>query len=326
MRITMRDTMKDSIANAAVGAIITGIVSFAIFHFGNFETQKTIVDTLSQRFDTVDKNMSYEQALEAIYNEKENLKNDINSLNIQVNNLNEDLNKKTAEINTLTSQEEINKIIQNATDYWNDSNFIQSLTLLKNSKSKSSDIEALYKQYLNQYKEYLLSEADSFVSDNKYDEAIALINDSLVIMSDDTTLKQKIEEIKNSKPQALMNLILPYETKEYTIKIGSDFMQMGGDKYYNGFQLGGSFSTSYAIFNLNSKFTKITGVIGHIDGSGERNKTVTIFADGILKDTIDVNYQDLPKELSIDVKDVNQLRIERSDGSTQTGFGDLHIQ
>ena len=324
----MRDTMKDAIVGAAVGAIITGIISILIFYLGNFETQKTIVDTLSQRFDTVDKNMSYEQALEAIYNEKENLKNDIQSLNIDLNNLNEDLNKKTAEINTLTSQEEINKIIQNATDYWNDSNFIQSLTLLKNSKSKSSDIEALYKQYLNQYKEHLLSEADSFVSENKYDDAITLINDSLVIMADDTILKQKIEEIKNSKPQALMNLILPYETKGYTQKISSDFMQMGGDKYYNGFQLGNtpSTSSSYAIFNLNSKYTKITGIIGHIDGSGNDNRTITIFADGILINTIDINYQDLPKELLINVEGVNQLKIEGTGGWQQTGFGDLHIQ
>ncbi len=284
------------------------------------------MDTLSQRFDTVDKNMSYEQALEAIYNEKELLKNNINSLNIQVNNLNEELNKKETKINNLTSQEEINKIIQNATDYWNDSNFIQSLTLLKSSKSKSSDIEALYKQYLNQYREYLLSEADSFVSDNKHDEAIALINDSLGIMSDDTTLKQKIEEIKNSKPQALMNLILPYETKAYTQKISSDFMQMGGDKYYNGFQLDRTYSTCYAIFNLNSKYTKITGIIGHIDGSGNNNRTITIFADGTLIDTIDINHQDLPKELLINVEGVNQLKIEGNSGETQTGFGDLHIQ
>ncbi len=324
----MRDTMKDAIAGTAVGAIITGIVSFSIFHFDNIETQKTIVDTLSQHFDSVDKNMSYEQALEAIYNEKENLKNDIQSLNTDLNNLNEELNKKKAEINTLNSQEEINKITQNATDYWNDSNFIQSLTLLKNSKSKSSDIEALYKQYLNQYKEHLLSKADSFVSENKYDDAIALINDSLVIMANDTILKQKIEEIKNSKPQALMNLILPYETQGYTQKISSDSMQMDGNKYYNGFQLAASPSqtTNYAIFNLNSKYTKITGVIGHIDGSGTNDRTVTIFADGSLIDTIDINYQDLPKELLINVEGVNQLKIEATYAWTQTGFGDLHIQ
>lgn len=322
----MGDTMKETIIGAVIGAVIAGIISILIFFLGNFETQKTIVDTLSQRFDTVDKNMSYEQALEAIYNEKELLKNNINSLNIQVNNLNEELNKKETKINNLTSQEEINKIIQNATDYWNDSNFIQSLTLLKSSKSKSSDIEALYKQYLNQYKEHLLSEADSFVSDNKHDEAIALINDSLGIMSDDTTLKQKIEEIKNSKPQALMNLILPYETQGYTQKISSDFMQMGGDKYYNGFQLNSTSGTCYAIFNLNSKYTKITGIIGHIDGSGNDNRTITIFADGTLKDTIDINYEDLPKELHINVEGVNQLKIEAGSGWQQTGFGDLHIQ
>lgn len=322
----MGDTMKETIVGAVIGAVITGIISILIFFLGNFETQKTIVDTLSQRFDTVDKNMSYEQALETIYNEKKLLKNNINALNIQVNNLNEELNKKEAKINNLTSQEEINKIIQNATDYWNNSDFIQSLTLLKNSKLKSSDIEALYKQYLNQYREHLLSEADSFVSDMKYDEAIALINDSLVMMSDDTTLKQKIEEIKNSKPQALMNLILPYETKGYTQKISSDFMQMGGDKYYNGFQLGNNPSTSYAIFNLNSKYTKITGIIGHIDGSGNDNRTITIFADGTLIDTIDINYQDLPKELLINVEGVNQLKIEGTGGWQQTGFGDLHIQ
>ena len=67
-------------------------------------------------------------------------------------------------------------------------------------------------------------------------------------------------------------------------------MGMGGTKYFNGFQLGTSWETSYAIFNLDAQYTKITGIIGHVDGSGEMDKTVNVFADGVLIATIDIGY------------------------------------
>ena len=124
--------MRSTIIGAVVTAIITGLFSLLIFHLGNFSTQKSIVESLAVRFDSVDKEMSYEQALETIYQERENDKNEIASLNIQLSELNEEISNQQAKIDQQNSAEEINMIIQNATAYWNDSDYVQSLTLLKN--------------------------------------------------------------------------------------------------------------------------------------------------------------------------------------------------
>lgn len=71
--------MTDTIKGALIGAIIPTVGSLVIFFLGNFSTQATIekntVETLSHYFDSVDKDMSYKQALQAIYKENEKLKN-----------------------------------------------------------------------------------------------------------------------------------------------------------------------------------------------------------------------------------------------------------
>ena len=70
--------MNDTIKGSIIGAIITVAGSVLIFFLGNFSTQDTIekktVETLSGYFDNIDKDMSYEQALQAVYKENENLK------------------------------------------------------------------------------------------------------------------------------------------------------------------------------------------------------------------------------------------------------------
>lgn len=82
--------MRESVVGAIVGAVITGVVSLLIFYFGNFSTQKTIeesiVETLSIYFDSVDKDMTYEQALQVIYEENENLKKENENLKSNVQN------------------------------------------------------------------------------------------------------------------------------------------------------------------------------------------------------------------------------------------------
>lgn len=322
--------MDNTIKGSIIGALITGIISLLIFILGNFSTQSTIeektVETLSGYFDSVNKDMSYEQALQTIYKENESLKNDILDLNKQLDGLNQKIENKQAEIDNQSSQEEVDKVVQTATEYWNNSDFVQSLSLLKNYKSKSVDIELLYSQYSNDYCTYILQQVDDYIENMQYNDAVALINDSLILVYDSSILDQKIEEIENSKPNNLMDAIKPYEKYGYTEKINSDYMQMGGNKYYNGFQLGDGYEISYALFNLNGKHNKITCTIGHIDESGEADKTLLVIGDNTIIETIEINYQSLPKEYTINVKGINQLKFERVVGTTQTGIANIVIQ
>ncbi len=127
MNNEFKKSLITAIAGAIVGALVTGLFSLLIFFLGNFSTQSTIekntVKTLSGYFDSVDKDMSYEQALKTIYEESEIQKNEINTLKNQ-------LSEQQDLINQQNSEEEINKIIQNATEYRNDSNLAEALTLL----------------------------------------------------------------------------------------------------------------------------------------------------------------------------------------------------
>lgn len=320
--------MSDTIKGSIIGAFITVVGSVLIFVLGNFSTQSTIekntVETLSRYFDSVDKDMSYEQALQTIYKENENLKSYVDELNNQVNMLNTKISEKQTEIDRQYSTEVINEIIYNATEYGNDSNFIQALSIL-NSASKTLEIETLIEEYTKKYENQIVAEANGYTNKGEYNKAADVITNALNIIPNNLILKQKLEDIQNSMPQNLLNAIKPYETNGYSEKIG-EYMEMGGEKYYNGFQLGVSFATSFAIFNLNSKYTQITGIIGHIDESGDADKVIAIFADDVLVETININYQDLPKEFFIDVTGVNKLKIERTDGETQTGFGNLNIK
>lgn len=75
--------MSDTIKGSIIGALITVVGSILVFVLGNFSTQSTIeektVETLSGYFDSVNKDMSYEQALQTVYKENEQLKEENNS-------------------------------------------------------------------------------------------------------------------------------------------------------------------------------------------------------------------------------------------------------
>ena len=116
--------MSDTIKGSIIGALITGVISFLIFILGNFSTQDSIVESLSVRFDSVDSSMSYEQALQAIYEEVERLK---------VNNatLKKSINESKADNATLQSENE---------------NLHSEIDSLKNASNRSEQI-ALAESY-----------------------------------------------------------------------------------------------------------------------------------------------------------------------------------
>ncbi|MCD8049145.1 MAG: hypothetical protein LUG52_06010 [Clostridia bacterium] len=128
----------------------------------------------------------------------------------------------------------------------------------------------------------------------------------------------------------LMDVCKPYETNgnytEYLQTNGKSFL-MSGEKYSNGFTLGGSLSSAsrYALFNLNSKYSEIELTIGHVDGSTKKNATVSFLVDDELIKEIEISPEDLPKTIKIPVKYGLQLKIIQS-GSTTTGFGNITVQ
>lgn len=328
--------MKIEIKSAIIGAIIPTIGSFIIFFLGNFSTQEIIeentVKTLSGYFDSVDKDMSYEQALQTIYKENENLKIKINDFEIQLDELEKQIDNKQIEIERQNTVEEINKIIQNATDYWNNSDYIQCLTLLKNSKSKSTDIESLYEKYSNEYINYVIDNANMQIEKDKYDKAINILKDAMYIVYDDSVLRTEIDNIKDSKPKNFIEVCTPYEKQGYDEYLEGENFFMSGKKRTNGFVLNGYAGNGLIISNLDGKYTKLNFDFGHVDGSGMSNATVTIYLDSRVYETYNIKPDELASNIVIPVKNKKQIKITVDDGSlsaianAKIGFANVIIK
>lgn len=243
--------------------------------------------------------------------ENQQLKDEVDKLILENQQLKDDANIEI--INTSSYFAELG-------DYKN------AILTLCSSTNITSSMNVQIDKYSKEYESQIIAEINNLIIEEKNDDALQVINEALKIIPNSTILNQKKEDIQALKAYYLLDIISPYETRGYEKIDMGEFIQMGGDKFYNGFALGEGWNTSYAIFNLNSKYKVITVMIGHIDGSGERDKTVTIYADDILKETIEIGYQDLPKEFTIDVTGVKKLKFERTDGTTKTGFVDLLIK
>jgi hypothetical protein len=69
---------------------------------------------------------------------------------------------------------------------------------------------------------------------------------------------------------------------------------------------------AYSIYNLNGQYTKISGKMGHVDGSNTGDSILSIFTDGKLYRQIELSASMIPQDITIDVTGVLQLRIETS--------------
>ena len=132
--------MSDTIKGSIIGALITVVGSNLVFVLGNFSTQDSIVASLSVRFDSVDDSMSYEQALQTIYEENEKLKLENEKLTEQNKILtkeNEDATNTIKQMPNIDSQN-INLIINGI-----DSGYYDKVIVLNN--------ETFYSQGFLQY-------------------------------------------------------------------------------------------------------------------------------------------------------------------------------
>lgn len=265
--------MRDSVVGAVVGSVLTGIVSFAIFFLGNFSTQATLekstVETLSEYFGSVDKDMSYKEALQIVYEENKNANNEITELQEQLS----DYEKQVAELN---STDEINKLIENVAAYWSNKEYIQSLTVLKNSQFVSEDIETLYKQYSDEYCTLLINQADLLISEKKYDQAKEILNEGKSIVYNDDKIKDKLEDINDSMPIKLSNL-KNSASRYFDLNIEKTLEDTVGNKYSSGNSFityaEGESNYGYATFYLGKEYKSFTGTIAVSDESENRNDT-----------------------------------------------------
>lgn len=106
---------------------------------------------------------------------------------------------------------------------------------------------------------------------------------------------------------------------------GSSF-SMAGKKYLDGGVWACGYE-SFSIYPLDGKYTKISGVLGHVDGTDMNSTTMQVFVDGKLKEEIQLTGDMMAKEYFIDVANVNQLKIVvlKTGGYPKYGYGNITI-
>jgi hypothetical protein len=138
---------------------------------------------------------------------------------------------------------------------------------------------------------------------------------------------------RNHRPvHNMYDVVSSYQSQSYEeFTGGRTSFNMAGLRYTNGATwMVNSNPPSFSIYNLNGDYRTIRGVLGHVDGSGRDSTKMLIFADGRLIEEIDVSADMLPKNISINVRGVRQLKIEfvdprRTNGS-RYGFGNVVIE
>lgn len=119
--------------------------------------------------------------------------------------------------------------------------------------------------------------------------------------------------------QYLVETLDPYASNSYTKYVGAQAMNMAGNKYFHSFSLANY--SGYAIFNLNGSYSKITFYLGDMEGI---DHDLVISCDDVVRDELTVKANALPKQYSLNVKDVYKLDFQHGTGyGEKLGFGNV---
>lgn len=160
------------------------------------------------------------------------------------------------------------------------------------------------------------------------------IRDDIVSGIEDTKLDEENSKIIIGNilgnTYSLMKVCPPYQTSDYQYYRQPDTFKMAGEVYTNGFSMQ---DYSFALFNLNGKYTNLNFKLGHIDDTTMIDGVFNIYLDEELYQRIEISCEDLPQSFSISLNNANKMKIVKVDEATPTsqagewyGFADVILQ
>lgn len=113
--------------------------------------------------------------------------------------------------------------------------------------------------------------------------------------------------------QSLVAEVPPYDVSNNDyVKLES--VTMGGTTYkdavYYRLSNYSSTYTRYSLHNLSGQYKTLKGTIGRVDGTSKYDATFNFYGDGKLLETYELKSDDFPKQISVSVWGVTQLKIE----------------
>lgn len=249
-------------------------------------TQATFVERMSAYFDVVDKNMTYEQAIEAMRKESDNLKNE-----------NTELNKQLADLETQVSM---------APDFE-----LKSPTLIVDGLKIQENIKnsIVVLNSANYYSQNILN----MVVDNKLSYNI---DENTVYYAEDG------RNMSSETKVELLDTDVLYDGVCYGVYFPSDgkTFAMGSGTYNDGFVIYDDHSLfgegdGYALFDLKGQYSKISLDVGRTNEYEKQDVILKVYLDDKYTEEYPLNAQSTPIPLEINLNYANSLKLEITGGS-----------
>lgn len=257
-------------------ATAIGVICSICFYFGTkYSTENKIVEALSERYESVDREMSYEQALQAVDKDIEKLKNDklsiesqnsdlehtVDSLQNEIDSLQSEIGSLQTEIDFLNQEMEHSEKLALAESYAVSGNYETAIPLLNSLPEKTEDVVALLKNYTTNFETSVNTQAEALASDWQFEEAIDLIDEALKVVPNSQILLSKK---KNITPKYLVETIECYKAENLWLLDNRKYIKMGGKSYKHAIYsqqsdvVASMFNDAYsasAFYNLDGKYS-----------------------------------------------------------------------
>lgn len=329
---------------SAILSILGIAVSVFIYFDTKDSTENQIVEALAERYETVDREMTYEQALQAVDREMEELKLDYQTTTKENVALQQKTDSLEREINSLSAEIDYSEQITLAEKYAALGNYEVAIPILNNIPEKQEDAVALQKEYTNAYERSTLAAVETLAGNWNFDEAETLLDKALEVLPGSALLLDKKKDIM---PQYLVETIECYKSENLWLLDSKEYIKMSGKSYRHAIYsqqsdiVGSMFNNSYsanAFYNLDGKYNQLSGIVGHIDFSGSGtigkqdsgqvyNAEITIWGDERELATISLSSNDVAQEFSVSVSGVQVLEFRvKCGGNSKVGIAEIQIR
>ena len=197
---------------------------------------------------------------------------------------------------------------------------IQTLSAALDELSGDIELNALLEKYSGEYRDMIITQADAALESEGYEAAIAVANQGLVVLNNDSTLLQAIANYETYRPVNITTLkIVGQNAADYT----DNAEDIAGNVYEHAFSIGGNSpgykGYNYIEFATSGEYSHFSAILSPADEWKWRQDfptcTIKVFGDDKTLATYTVNYKDAPKQISVDVTDVSYLEIRMTAGS-----------
>lgn len=262
----------------------------------------------------------YETAIEYLKNKQESFQND--------SVFQETYNNTVTTYNNLISSQ----AMQEAEAYVASNDYANGINVLRTALAKigqNDELSATLSVYENTYKENVLGQVDAVYSQSGYDAVVAFLKEAMDILPTDNAVANEYELWKSRQPMLLTDLE-PF-SKDLNANINSSLHEVDnyGSVYASNLGLEGWSSIEYYIGSDYSKLTCTLYITENAKGYDEEayagswsNLTISIYGDDVLLYTkTGFNTKDKPLDISVDVKDVEFLKIVSSNNGFIYWYG-----